>query len=98
MKKEEREERVIARGEFSNHAHIVTGKNVRVYKKGVETFIEVGEDSNAALKHLLEKEWMAGEEKWTGEHKDIPLEKGTYKYVQQQEFDPYSSLIRDVRD
>lgn len=98
MEKQERLNRVVARGEFSNHAHVVTGEKVKVYKKGEETIIEVGEDSNAALKHLLEKEWLAGEEKWTGEHKDIPLQPGKYKYVQQQEFDPYSSLIRDVRD
>lgn len=98
MKKEERQNRVIARGEFSNHAHVITGANIKISKRGNETIIEVCEDSNAALKHLLEKDWLEGREVWTKEHKDIPLEKGTYRYVQQQEFDPYSSLIRDVRD
>lgn len=32
------------------------------------------------------------------EHKTIPIEKGFYKLVIEQEFDPFSSLIRRVRD
>lgn len=97
MKKEERMKRIIARGEFSNHCHVVVG-DVVITTKGNETFIEVGENSNAVLKHLLEKDWINGNEVWTQEHKDITLEKGTYKFIQQQEFDPYTSLIQSVKD
>jgi hypothetical protein len=97
LNREERVKRVIARGENSNHCHVVTG-DVDVFEKNGETFITVGEDSNAILKHLLEKEWLDGNEVWTQEHKDIPLQKGTYKFIQQVEFDPYSELIRQVRD
>lgn len=80
MKKEERQQRVIARGEGSNHSHVITGDKVRVYQKSGETFIEVGEDSNAVLKHLMETEWLNGKEVWTKEHSDISL-KGLPKQV-----------------
>ena len=71
MNKNERQQRVIARGEFSNHSHVITGENDEVTVKGNQTIIKVGEDSNAALKHLLEREWLKGEERWTEEHHDI---------------------------
>ena len=50
------------------------------------------------LKHLLEKEWMNGEEIWTGEHTDIKLTKGVYEYVPQQVFDPLTKRIEAARD
>ena len=34
----------------------------------------------------------------TKEQKDIPLEKGEYKFVQQQEYNPYNQLIQAVQD
>jgi hypothetical protein len=71
MKKDELKKRVIARGEFSNHSHVITGENVEVVQRGSQTIIVVGEDSNAALKHLLETDWLAGKEVWTKEHQDI---------------------------
>lgn len=61
LTKEQRASRIIARGEVSGHAHIITG-DVEVYEKDGKTFITVGEDSNAVLKHLLETDWMAGKE------------------------------------
>lgn len=87
---------IIARGEVSGHSHIAVGE-VDVYEKDGEIIIDVyGE---AAIKHLLESAFVAtGEEKWTGEHEDINLEKGTYKYVPQIEFDPYEEQIRRVAD
>lgn len=94
---EQRKARIIARGEHSNHAHIITG-DVNVYQKDGKTFIEVGEDSNAVLKHLLETEWLKGNEVWTKEHTDIPLEKGTYQFIQQVEYNPLDEVIRAVRD
>lgn len=97
LTKEERIQRIIARGEHSNHSHVITG-DVRVYKKDGKTFIEVGEDSNAVLKHLLETDWMNGVETWTKEHTDIPLEKGTYGYIQQVEFNPLDEMVRAVQD
>jgi hypothetical protein len=96
MKKEQRSNRIIARGEHSGHCHVVVGEaEVSRNEKG-EILIEV--TGKASIRHLLESAWLAGEEVWTKEHEDIPLEKGTYRYVPQQEFDPAEKKIREVRD
>jgi hypothetical protein len=94
MTQQERQKRIIARGEFSNHCHVITGE-VEFDEQGR---ILVGENSNAVLKHLLEKDWMEGKEVWTGEHKDITLEPGIYEYVPQQVFDPLSKRIEASND
>ena len=97
MKNQERKNRIIARGETSNHSHVVVGDaNVKRNEKG-EALIEVG-NSGAVLRHLLESEWMNGREVWTKEHEDIKLDPGEYKYVPQVEYDPYNEVIRKVRD
>lgn len=113
MKKEELKNRVIARGEGSNHSHVITGDAVVKNKNG-EIVIEVGKEG-AILKHLLESEWMNGNEKWTGEHTDIDLSglpdqvrhgdvflekigERSYKYIPQMEYDPYNDVISQVRD
>ena len=95
MKKEERVNRIIARGEISDHAHVVVGD--ATVTQGEEVLIEV--HGEASIKHILESHWVdEGVETWTKEHKDIPLEAGKYKYVQQVEYDPYEDRIREVRD
>lgn len=94
MNLEERQKRIIARGEHSNHSHIITG-DIEFDSLGR---IVVGENSNAVLKHLLEKEWISGKEVWTGEHTDIKLLLGTYQYIQQKVFDPLTQRIEDARD
>lgn len=71
MKKEERITRIIARGEFSDHCHVITG-NATVERIGEDTFINV-EDSTAVIRHLLESRFLEGEEIWTQEHADINL-------------------------
>lgn len=98
MKKAERKNRIIARGEVSNHCHVIVGDHVEIRREANGIFIDVPE-SGATLKHLLEKEYVeTGQEIWTKEHKDIPLEKGTYEYVQQIEYDPYNDIIKKVED
>lgn len=94
MTKKDRQSRIIARGEFSDHCHVITG-NVTFDPQGR---IIVGEDSNAVLKHLLESEWLNGKEVWTGEHTDIKLEPGIYQHVQQQVFDPLTKRIENAKD
>jgi hypothetical protein len=94
MSSNERKKRIIARGEHSNHCHVIVG-NVEFDTQGR---IVVGDDSNAVLRHLLEKEWLDGKEVWTGEHKDIKLAKGTYEYVPQMVFDPLSKRIESAKD
>lgn len=97
MKIEERKNRIIAKGEFSNHSHVVTGDCVVTRNTNNEILLEVGSEG-AVLKHILESEWLKGNEVWTKEHKDIPLEKGSYKFIQQQEYNPYNKAIEAVRD
>lgn len=94
LTKEQREKRIIARGEFSNHCHVIVGD----VQFDEQNRMIVNEDSNAVLKHLLEKDWMEGREVWTGEHKDITLQPGTYEYVPQLVFDPLSKRIEAARD
>lgn len=113
MNKKERTMRVIARGEGSNHSHVIVGDAV-VRNKNGEILIEIGNEG-AVLRHILETSWMNGQEVHTGEHGDIELgelpaqvrqgdvflEKvgeRTYKYIAQQEFDPYNDLIQQVSD
>lgn len=110
---QERVLRVIARGEKSNHAHVVVGDAI-VDTKGGNTYITVG-GGGAALKHLLETLWINGEEKWSGEHTDIDLTEmpeqvrhgdillkkigdRKYQYIQQMVFDPLSKRIEAARD
>ncbi len=90
----ERKKRIIAKGEHSNHCHVITG-DVEFDAHGR---IIVGEDSNAVLKHLLETDWMQGKEVWTGEHTDIKLKPGVYEYVPQQVFDPLTKRIEAAKD
>lgn len=113
MKKEERKNRIIARGEHSNHSHVITGDAI-VRNENGEILVEVGQEG-AVLKHLLESAWMEGQEVWTKEHTDIDLSElpnqvrhgdvmldkvgdRTYKYIAQVEYDPYDDVIKQVQD
>lgn len=94
MTTKERTKRIIAKGEHSNHCHVITG-NIEFDEKDR---IIVNEDSNAILKHLLETDWMKGEEIWTGEHTDIKLSAGVYEYIPQRVFDPLTKRIEAAKD
>lgn len=113
MTNSDRKNRIIARGEGSNHAHVITGDAIVTNNRG-EILIEVG-NAGAVLKHILESEWMNGTEKWTGEHADINLTdlpdqvrhgdvmlqrtgERQYKYIQQMVFDPLTRRIEAARD
>jgi hypothetical protein len=96
MKTQERKNRIIARGEVTDHAHIVTG-DANITRTGNETVIEVF--GPAKIRHLIESNWVnEGVEVWTKEHRDIDLQPGRYKYVPQVEYDPYEDAIRKVQD
>jgi len=94
MNSEQRKKRIIARGEHSNHCHVVVG-SVQFDAQGR---IVVGENSDAVMRHLLETDWMEGKEVWTGEHQDIKLQPGTYEYVPQMVYDPLAKRIEAARD
>lgn len=94
----DRKARIITRGETSNHSHIVTGDCEIMEDTNGDVIIKAGKD--CAIKHLIESVFVeTGVEQWTKEHNDIILEEGqSYKYVQQQEYNPYSKLIQKVQD
>lgn len=113
MNLQELKSRIIARGEHSNHSHIIVG-DAKVETTGGNTFISIG-DGGASIKHLLETAWLGGKEQWTNEHADIDLTElpeqvrhgdillkkigeRKYQYVQQMVFDPLSKRIESARD
>lgn len=108
----ERKNRIIAKGEFSNHSHIITGE-AEVRNENGEILIDVlGE---ASIEHLLESAWLGGRKEWTKEHElisltnlpkqirqgDVMLEligEKTYRFIQQQVFDPLTKRIESAQD
>ncbi len=96
MKKEDRTDRIIARGEISDHCHAIIG-DATVTHENNEIMVEV--HGKATIKHILESQWVEeGVEVWTEEHEDILLSPGKYKYIPQIEYDPYEDAIRRVMD
>lgn len=73
MTTKERQNRIIARGEFSDHCHAITGEaKIERNSKG-EVLITVG-NTDCVLKHILESAWIGeGKEVWTNEHHDVNL-------------------------
>jgi len=111
MNKKERLNRIIARGKFSDHCHVIAGK-ATIERSDAGVFVNC-EDGQAVMKHLLESKWIDGVEQWTQEHADIPIQgdlirhgdvllkkvsEGKYKYIQQTEYDPFDDIIRQVMD
>ena len=94
MNLQERKKRILALGESHNHEHVITG-DIEFDTLGR---IIVSEDSNAVLKHLLEKDWLEGKEVWSGEHKDIVLEPGIYEPILQEVFDPLTGRIERAKE
>jgi hypothetical protein len=101
MDAKERQLRIIARGEVSNHCHVIVGDNVKIEEKNGEVLVTTGPEAEgiAKMRHLLETQWMSGVETWTEEHTDIDLDpSSTYKFIQQIEFNPLNETIERVRD
>jgi hypothetical protein len=113
MNKQERQNRIIARGEFSGHSHIITGKAIIRRNSSGEILIDI--EGEAAIEHLIEEAWLNGNKIHTKEHAaidltempaqirqgDIFLEKicdKTYRFIQQQVFDPLAKRIEAARD
>lgn len=113
LTKQQRQSRIIARGEHSGHSHIIVGEAIVRNEKGEYLIDIVGE---ASIKHLLEDSWLnSGQEVSTEEHHDIDLtdlplqvrqgdvfleriSDRTYKYIPQLVFDPLSKRIEAARD
>lgn len=114
MTNEERTNRILSRGELSDHSHIIVGP-AKVKRKGQLTTISVNpEDGRAYIKHLLESKWLEGAEVHTNDHGDILLDctgtvrhgdvllkyegGGNYQYIHQVEHDPIEKITRKVMD
>ncbi len=97
--KEERINRILARGEIHDHCHAVIGEDVIVSRNtNTEIIVEVGNEG-AVLKHILETPFVEdGTLIWTKEHKDIPLKKGKYEFIQQIEYNPITNGMRKIQD
>ncbi len=89
---------IIARGEHSDHSHIVTSESqVEVFEDNDGT-LYVNAKGELCLKHLMESSYVRGTEVWTGEHTEIKFPAGTYKFMPQYEYHPYDDEIRRVMD
>lgn len=98
MTTQERKNRIIARGEHSNHSHVIIGDATIERNERGEIIVQVGNEG-ATLAHILESNWMQGEVKWTKEHYEIALEPNKrYEFIQQQEYSPLDDIVRDVID
>lgn len=131
MKKRERKNRIIARGEHSDHCHVILGdvtidgkivvnnspdydeyvvhlneflKCHKISSPSFHSNYEIFKNSVVHLNvskivHIRESHWISGgEQVWTKEHLDIPIDEGEYKYIPQIEFDPFDEVIRRLLD
>lgn len=80
--------KVVAEGE-GHHEHVVTD-DVEVLEVDGTLYLAVNESGQ--LEHVTKGT------RSKAEHNAVSLEKGYYKVVLQQEYDPYEDLIRQVRD
>jgi hypothetical protein len=67
-------------------------------KPGGGVRVVVEEPGIAKVRHLLESQWIKGNQVWTKEHEDIDMAPGIYEPEHQVEFDPYEEEIRKVQD
>lgn len=87
---------IIARGENSNHSHVAVG-NVEVFEDTDGT-LYVNASGEFELKHLLESNFLTGQEVWTGEHTPHAFPAGSYMFLPQYEYHPYADEIQRVKD
>lgn len=85
------DERVLARGEHSDHSHVVYGRAAKVYYSEEGAMFVDTREGAAVIRHVLESRHHKGEQQWTGEHRTLFLPKGKiYTVRQQSQYDPYT--------
>lgn len=94
-----RTDRIVARGEFSDHSHVVYGEKAQVYRMpDGDLYVDTREGA-AVIRHVLESRHKQGEQQWTGEHRTLLLPQGRiFQVKQQREYDPYVLRNRNVID
>lgn len=86
-------DKILARGEGSNHVHVIDKKNVDIYENDdliTTHYLRIWNKST--IKHLDEN---TGNQ---AEHDPIVLDSGNYKIIRQREFNPYKQEIERVQD
>lgn len=89
-------EKIIARGETSGHAHIVTG-DVEMFEHNGQLFAVVGKDG-AYHQHykenmITEKTFLAKENISNCDHvKDCPIAPGVYAIGLDRQYDPHEGI------
>ena len=95
------ENKPLALGTRSDHAHLITG-NVERYESGSRVIFEV--KSKAVLQHVTmsamenKANWKTTKELPIADHKPIHLEKGIYEFFIQNEYNPYKKVFEKVVD
>lgn len=89
--------RIVARGEHSDHSHIITGQAEVLTDSSKNLYVDA---TNASIEHLIESIFKkTNKAVWTKEHLPIKLEKGRcYKVVQQKELNPFTQKAVKVWD
>ena len=99
-----KESRIIARGEFSDHAHVLVGE-VTITKDADKHYVTVG-PKGAILMHTMESklpdDLKLFEKLQEADHKPIPLpalgKDEVYEIWIQNEYNPYSKHLQQSRD
>ena len=98
MTQQERLNRIIARGEHSDHAHVIVGDATILNDNEGRILVTTGNEG-AVLMHIIESAWLKGDIKWTNEHYEIDLKPNTsYEFIQQQEYSPLDKIVQNIMD
>lgn len=93
------DDRVVARGELTDHSHVVYGEAVRVFQDKKNNLYVDTRLGAAVIRHVLESRHRRGAQQWTGEHRTLLLPRGKiYRVRQQREYDPFTGLKWIVGD
>ncbi|MFA5299811.1 MAG: hypothetical protein WC389_16630 [Lutibacter sp.] len=95
------ENKPLAYGEISGHAHVLTGK-VDLFELDGKIYAVVGNDG-ARLQHIKENHitpscMISTKELPVADHKSILLPPGTYEFGIQKQYDPFEDVFKRVVD
>jgi len=84
---------ILARGEGSNHIHVIDKENVDIYENDdliTTHYLKIW--NKAEIKHINENTGSQAE------HNSIILDTGDYRIIRQREYNPYLKEIERVQD
>lgn len=86
-----KEDRAVAYGEHSGHAHVAVGQDTHVFEFEGKMYVSIGTDGGE-LQHL---HLPTGRK---ADHNELVLDPGVYEVILQNQFNPYSKLMERVVD